>query len=144
MFISVVDLSTFMQNKYFLAPKGAAMLVRSGFTNQEQKNVTDLILLAHIPALFMTSPTQTAGHKMAALTIVFSQLENVDVLRNRTRSEELPYVLLISFLSIGPVVFFVLLGSPLIGRCKTRYPRNRTIQNRVSLFHSTTQNKVPP
>ena len=63
------------------------MLVRSGFTNQEQKNVTDLIPLAHIPALFMTSPTQTAGHKMAALTIVFSQLENVDVLTNRTRNE---------------------------------------------------------
>ena len=84
-------------HKYFLAsklaPKGAAMLVHSGFTNQEQKNifekslVTDLIPLAHIPALFMTSMTKAAGHKMAALTIVFSQLENVDVVTNRTRSE---------------------------------------------------------
>ena len=133
MFISVVDLSTFMQNKYFLAPKGAAMLVRSGFTNQEQKNVTDLTLLAHIPALFMTSPTQTAGHKMAALTIVFSQLENVDVLRNRTRSEELPYVLLISFLSIGPVVFFVVVW----------FPFNRTMQNKVPTEQDNTKQGIP-
>ena len=37
-----------------------------------------LVLLPHIPALFMTSLTQTDGHKIAAITVVFPCLLNVD------------------------------------------------------------------
>ena len=34
--------------------------------------------LLHMPVLFMTSLTQTAGQKMAALTVVLSRLSDVD------------------------------------------------------------------
>ena len=48
------------------------------FTNEDQKKLAlSMILLLHIPALFMTPLTQTAGHKMAARTLMFSRLSNV-------------------------------------------------------------------
>ena len=40
--------------------------------------------LTHISALFMTSLLKAAGHKMAALTVVFWRLSDVDLLANRT------------------------------------------------------------
>ena len=50
------------------------MLVHSS-TNHEQRRVglvTYAMLLPHMSALFITSLIQTAGHKKAALTVVFS------------------------------------------------------------------------
>ena len=46
------------------------------------------ILLPHIPTLFMTSPTHTPGHKMAALTVVFSRLSNADFNKLNNRSSK--------------------------------------------------------
>ena len=42
--------------------------------------------LTHISAFFMTSLLQAAGHKMAALTVVFWRLSDVDLSANRTRN----------------------------------------------------------
>ena len=56
------------------------MLVHSS-TNHEQRRVglvTYAMLLPHMSALFITSLIQTAGHKKAALTVVFSRLSNMD------------------------------------------------------------------
>ena len=46
----------------------------------EKGLVTCLILLPHMQALFMTSQIQTAGHKMAALRVMFLWLSHVDFL----------------------------------------------------------------
>ena len=44
-----------------------------------------LVLLPHIPAVFMTSLIQTAGHKMAAFSHVFMTFKH-QFLTNRTRN----------------------------------------------------------
>ena len=41
-------------------------------------SVTFLMLLSHMPALFMTSLIQTAGYAMAACKVVFSRLPSVE------------------------------------------------------------------
>ena len=49
--------------------------------------MTYLPLLPHMPALFMTSQTQIAGHTMAALTLTFLRLSNVDSQKARRETE---------------------------------------------------------
>ena len=58
-----------------------------------------LILLPHMLALFMTPLTQTAGHKMAALMVMFSQPLNIDfeVHAKKTRSQVDSYCLYFFF-----------------------------------------------
>ena len=71
--------------------------------------VVHLILLPCMLAMFMTSLTQTAGHKMAALMVMFSQPLNIDfeVHETKTRSQVdsccLYFFLL--FLLIWPIMF---------------------------------------
>ena len=55
--------------------------------------VTYCIPLPHIPALFMTSLTQTAGQKMAALTVVFNAVFKCRFLTKRNRIKNIKKLL---------------------------------------------------
>ena len=59
-----------------LAPQGTAMLVHFLPKNIEEKVwlVMYMVFSPHISAFFMSSLIQTAEHKMAAFTVMFSRL----------------------------------------------------------------------
>lgn len=52
---------------------------------EKGRHMTYLILLPHIPAVFMTSLIQTSGHIMTALAVLFSRLFKSRFLATRTR-----------------------------------------------------------
>ena len=63
------------------------MLFRSLLMKREKRMTRDVLtLLPHIPRLFMTSPTQTAGNKMAAITVLFATMLKRRFLKNKTRT----------------------------------------------------------
>ena len=66
-----------------------------------------LILLTHIPALFMTSLTQTADHKMAALRVDFLGYFHTSILKKQDEiaTENLLWVFIIIF-----IFFFLSIG----------------------------------
>ena len=79
-----------------------------------------MILFSHIPAVFMTSLIQTAGHNMAAFTVVLSRLSNVEFIPNRTNDRAVKTycasvfsvfaLFLFSFFSLSLSLFFSVLS----------------------------------
>ena len=61
--------------------------------------MTYLMLLPHVAALFMTSPTQIAEHTMAALTVVFLRLSNIG---HNNKDQEPSETKLLRVLSLFP------------------------------------------
>lgn len=67
-----------MKLVHSLVMKISIRLARDVFDSLSHVEALFITPLSHVPALFMTSLTQSAGHDMAALTVVFSRLSNVD------------------------------------------------------------------
>ena len=58
-------------------PQGAVLLLGSLPVKINKRLARDVLSPRNL-TLFMTSPTQTAGHKVAAYADMFSRLSNVD------------------------------------------------------------------
>lgn len=75
-----------MQKRYFLlrmlVPRSAPVFfIVSHWRAEKDWFVAYLLFLPHVPARSVTSPLQTAGHKIAILVVVFSRLPNVETLK---------------------------------------------------------------